>query len=197
MPSTINDSDFRSKIAYEDLSSSQYLFVVLRSDDTVEAADADADVSYGVLQNAPIAGEKALVKVSGESLVRANEVLAINDFIGPGPTGEATITTSKYRGRVIKACGANDDICAVQLLETAFEVSYSSSSSSNSVSSESSSSDSVSSSSDSSESSTSSTSVSSVSSDSSESSESSTSSTSVSSVSSDSSESSESSTSVP
>ena len=189
MPSTINDSDFRSKIAYEDLSSSQYLFVVLRSDDTVEAADADADVSYGVLQNAPIAGEKALVKVSGESLVRANEVLAINDFIGPGPTGEATITTSKYRGRVIKACGANDDICAVQLLETAFEVSYSSSSTSvSSVSSDSS---------ESSESSTSSTSVSSVSSDSSESSESSTSSTSVSSVSSDSSESSESSTSVP
>lgn len=119
--STINDSDFRSKIAGEDLSDKQFCFVTLETDGEVDAADAITDVTYGVLQNAPESGKAALIKVSGETKVEAAATLAVNVFVGPSTsaTAQVAVATQYARGRVVAAAGSAADLAVIQLFDTA------------------------------------------------------------------------------
>ena len=121
MASTINDSDYRSKIAGEDLTSGQYLFVTLETDGQLDLADAITDITYGVLQNNPDTGEVATVKVSGETKVIAAAQLTVGQFVGPATTGRAqvAVSTQYARGRVVEAAGAAGDVAIIQLFDTA------------------------------------------------------------------------------
>lgn len=68
--------------AAEDLSSSQYCIVVL--DATTRKArlpDAATEVGLGVLQNAPAAGEAAVVRLIGVSKIWLGETVAVNEWV--------------------------------------------------------------------------------------------------------------------
>jgi len=116
-----------SFVAEEDLSSYQYHFVVLSStEDYVRLPDATAEVSIGILQNAPESGEAAAVRVSGFSKANAAEALTINDFVKPEyvsatDAGKATtITTGDtledgLRALVVKGVSAEDYLAMVML----------------------------------------------------------------------------------
>ena len=66
--------------AAEDLSSDQYRIVVLDSA-KVRRPDATTEVGLGVLQNAPVAGEAAVVRLIGVSKIRFGETVAANEWI--------------------------------------------------------------------------------------------------------------------
>ena len=121
MPSTINNNDFRSKLAGEDLTSGQYLFVTLETDDQLDLADAITDITYGVLQNNPDEGESGTVIVSGETVVVAKAALTVGQFVGPATDGKAqvAVSTQYARGRVVKAAGAEGDLAVIQMFDTA------------------------------------------------------------------------------
>jgi len=66
--------------AAEDLSSDQYRIVVLASG-SVRRPDAGNDIPLGVLQNAPLAGEAAVVRLIGTSKIQLGETVAENEWI--------------------------------------------------------------------------------------------------------------------
>ncbi|HSW38569.1 MAG TPA: hypothetical protein VLL97_03665 [Acidobacteriota bacterium] len=66
--------------AAEDLSDNQYRIVVLASG-KVRRPDGAAEVGLGVLQNAPIAGEAAVVRVIGVSKIHLGETVAENEWV--------------------------------------------------------------------------------------------------------------------
>jgi hypothetical protein len=121
---TISDSDYISKIAGEDLSSSQYMFVELVSKTNVELADAITDKVYGVLQNAPAAGEIAVIKVRGETKIVGSASLAINTIVGPSTAGkaQAAVATQFPCGRVVEAPGADGDLGVIELFSSGIAI---------------------------------------------------------------------------
>jgi len=121
MSTTVNDSDFRSKISGVDMTSSQYMMVTLETDDTVILATAITDIIYGVVQNAPNTGELALIKVTGETKVVAAAVLVVDNFVGPSTAAKAqvAVSTQYARGKVVAAAGADLDVAVIQLFDTA------------------------------------------------------------------------------
>lgn len=66
--------------AAEDLSNDQYRILVLASG-KVRRPDAATDIPLGVLQNAPVAGEAAVVRVIGKSKIQLGETVAENEWI--------------------------------------------------------------------------------------------------------------------
>lgn len=66
--------------AAEDLSSDQYRIVVLASGQ-VRRPDGATEVPLGVLQNAPVAGQAAVVRVIGVSKIQFGEAVAANEWI--------------------------------------------------------------------------------------------------------------------
>jgi hypothetical protein len=58
--------------AENDLSAKQYFIVEMSAEDQVDVCDNAADAIRGILQNKPLAGERALVRVFGVSKVRVN-----------------------------------------------------------------------------------------------------------------------------
>ena len=117
MATVVNNDDFRTKIAGEDLSSSKYMFVTLESDDTVDLCDAITDRPFGVLQNSPVAGESAVVKVSGDTKVIAAGALTVGLYVATTAAGLAqTATNAQFaRGSVVSPAGAANDIAVIQL----------------------------------------------------------------------------------
>jgi len=113
-------SNLVSKPAGEDLSSSQFMFVTLESDGTVDLADAVTDVIYGVLQNTPAAGETAVVMVIGESKIVANGVLANGAIVGPATTGkaQAAVATQYPSGIVTSPSGADLDLAVIEIIHS-------------------------------------------------------------------------------
>lgn len=118
MATCINETDYRSKLAGEDLSSSQYRFVTLETDDQLDLGDSTSDNPYGVLQDAPESGEAASVKVSGETKVVAAEALAVGNIVACDAAGAAAIAASTHypKGVVVSAAGAADDLAVIQLI---------------------------------------------------------------------------------
>jgi hypothetical protein len=110
--------------AAEDLSSDQYKFVVLNSSGQVRRPDSASEVAIGILQNAPLSGEAAVVRVVGQSKYQANGVIGIGTFIGP----EYVSATDAGKGRdnagalayaravAVEATGAEDDLGSCLLL---------------------------------------------------------------------------------
>ncbi|GAB62657.1 MAG: hypothetical protein DWB56_14870 [Candidatus Jettenia sp.] len=66
--------------AAEDLSNDQYRIVVLASG-KVRRPDASTDIPLGVLQNAPAAGEAAVVRLIGVSKIQLGETVAENEWV--------------------------------------------------------------------------------------------------------------------
>lgn len=99
-----------------DLSAKQYHFVKLSADYTVVICAAATDKALGVLQNDPVSGAAAIVRVIGRTKVSSDAALSVNDFIGTQSDGQAdakvpgTDTTEYVLGIVCKASGAADDI---------------------------------------------------------------------------------------
>jgi hypothetical protein len=112
-----------SKPAGEDLSNDQYRFVILASDGTVRRPDSETEVAYGILQNAPVAGEPANIMLIGVSKLHANAALGIGAFVMPeyvsatdAGKGKTSAGAPAYsRAVVTEASGAEDDLCSVFL----------------------------------------------------------------------------------
>jgi len=66
--------------AAEDLSNDQYRIVVLDTG-AVRRPNATTDIPLGVLQNAPAAGEAAVVRLIGVSKIQLGETVAENEWI--------------------------------------------------------------------------------------------------------------------
>lgn len=66
--------------AAEDLSNDQYRIVVLDTG-KVRRPNATTDHPLGVLQNAPVAGEAAVVRLIGVSKIQLGEAVAENEWV--------------------------------------------------------------------------------------------------------------------
>ena len=121
MATTINDSDFRSKLAGENLTDYQFRFVTLESDDQLDYADSTVDNPYGILQT-PVATQNiaSTVKVSGESKVEAGTSLAVNTIVQSDATGRAiALSTGGFpKGRVVSAAGAAADLAVIEIINS-------------------------------------------------------------------------------
>lgn len=112
--------------AGEDLSNDQYRWVVLASDGTVRRPDSEAEVAYGILQNAPAAGAAANIMIAGISKMQANAALGIGTFVMPeyvsaadAGKGKTSAGAPAYtRAVVLEASDAEDDLCSVLLTST-------------------------------------------------------------------------------
>jgi len=121
--STIGQGEYRSKIAYADMTSAQYRFVVLRSDGKyVELADATADIAYGILQNTPDEGEAASIKVQGESKLDCTSAsgMTVGEFVAPATTAKGMVaTTGQYpRGRITQGTSDATALAVVELFDS-------------------------------------------------------------------------------
>lgn len=79
-------------LAYADLSTHQFKFVKLTSNG-IELCSAATDKPFGVLQNAPIAGEAAEVMRLGVTKVKSGGTIAIGALVGTSATGLADSKT--------------------------------------------------------------------------------------------------------
>ena len=113
-------------VAAEDLSADQYSFVVQDSSSgLVRRPDSGTERALGVLQNAPLAGEAAVVRIAGVTKVVANAALAVGalvtlEYVSATDAGKAAATTTaraKVRGVVVEASGAEDDLAVIRLAE--------------------------------------------------------------------------------
>lgn len=108
--------------AGEDLTNDQYRFVVLTSTG-VRRPDNETEPLLGILQNAPEAGEAAVVRILGVSKLQMNDAIAVNAFVkaeyvsaadaGKGKTAAAALAYS--RALVLEAAVAEDDLASVLL----------------------------------------------------------------------------------
>lgn len=104
--------------AQEDLSGQQYRFVCLEDNDQVRMPNAATDYPIGILQNAPTAGERAVVMVSGISKIVCNAALAVGakvkmEYVSVSDNGKADAAdTAKdnVRGIMVFAGGAENDV---------------------------------------------------------------------------------------
>ena len=111
-------------LAAESLATHQYRYVIQATDTTVRMADNATEIPVGILQNAPAAGEVAVVRVNGVSKLVMNAAVAVatlvkNEYVGAADNGkgDAADTDADYaRGLVVQASGAEDDVGAVYLL---------------------------------------------------------------------------------
>jgi len=113
--------------ANEDLSNDQYRFVVIdATTGKVRRPDAANEKAIGVLQNAPAAGEAAVVRVEGVSKLQAaaggltlNSMITA-EYVSAADAGKGLITTTAgdyVRGIVIGAAAAEDDLGSVRLVD--------------------------------------------------------------------------------
>jgi len=93
--------------AYDDLSSSQWLFVKMNGNDTVDACSAATDIVMGVLQDEASTGRGVNVRVLGHSKVYLGGVVAAGDLVGTYTDAKAvkitagTSTTAYVAGRCV------------------------------------------------------------------------------------------------
>lgn len=109
-----------SREADEDLSADQYRIVVLdATSGKVRRPDAATDIPFGILQNAPLAGQAAVVRVigsGGTSKVQLGATLAIGtivgmEFVSAADAGKAIAAVlTMYPVGVLLEGGAEDDL---------------------------------------------------------------------------------------
>lgn len=107
-----------SFVAENDLSAQQYGIVEMTAEDQVDLSDAAGDVIRGILQNKPIAGQRAIVRVFGVSRLRANAAgLALGTAWGSDGAGRGIAKVANkdiIGGYVLVAAGATvDEIASV------------------------------------------------------------------------------------
>lgn len=111
-----------SYIALEDLSDDQYKFVVLTSTG-VRRPDSETEICQGILQNAPAAGEAAVVMELGVSKLQMNAALGVGSWvkaeyvsaIDAGKGKDASLALAYARAFVLEAADAEDDLATVLL----------------------------------------------------------------------------------
>jgi hypothetical protein len=112
--------------AAEDLTNDQFRLVVLTSSRTVRRPDSEVEVALGILQNAPAAGDAAVVRILGVSKLEVNNAIGIGTFVmqeyvsatdaGKGKTSAGA--PAYTRAVVIGASDAEDDLATVLLTST-------------------------------------------------------------------------------
>lgn len=110
--------------AAEDLSQDQYKFIALTSTGTIRRLDSGTEIPFGILQNAPIAGQAAVVMEIGRSRLHMNGVVAPNTFVGheyvdatdAGKGRDVSGDLSKARAICIEGADAEDDLASVLLI---------------------------------------------------------------------------------
>ena len=117
-------------IASEDMSTHQYRFVNQKDDDEAELMNAATDKVLGIMQNAPISGEVAVIRIDGTSKLVANDAIAVEAFVkaeyvstSDNGKADAADTAADYtRAQVIQASGAEDDLCGVRLVDMSYPI---------------------------------------------------------------------------
>jgi len=100
--------------AGEDLSDKQYSFVYLSADNTVSACTTGHLDAIGVLQNKPVAGEAAVVRVLGLSKVVSGGTIAVNNRVVSDTDGKAAAeatpsdTEQKILGVAVEGAATGD-----------------------------------------------------------------------------------------
>lgn len=108
--------------ALEDLSNDQYRFVVAATGG-VRRPDSGTEIAVGILQNAPAAGQPAVVRVLGVSKLQTNDALGVGALVSAeyvsasdAGKGQASSGAPAYtRGIVLEASAAEDDLASVLL----------------------------------------------------------------------------------
>jgi hypothetical protein len=119
-----NNGKIVSFIAYESLTADQYRVMVLQAANYVRRPDAATDIPLGILQNAPAAGEAALVAMIGGGGISkvvlggtlgAGALVAL-EYVGAADAGkvQAYATTQYCVGQLLEG-GDEDDIAACLL----------------------------------------------------------------------------------
>lgn len=102
-----------SFVAENDLSAQQYGIVEMSAEDQVDLCDGAGDTIRGILQNKPIAGQRAIVRVFGVSRLRANAAgLAVGAAWGSDGAGRGIAKVDNkdiIGGYVLVAAGAAED----------------------------------------------------------------------------------------
>jgi len=109
---------------FEDLSGDQYHFVVLTSTGLIRRPDSGTEVAIGILQNAPVAGEAAVVRIAGVSKLVMNSAIGVGSFVkaeyvaaaDAGKGQDASASLQYARGIVVEASSAEDDVGSALLL---------------------------------------------------------------------------------
>ena len=111
-------------VAAADLSALQYRFVIVDGNGKCAAVTTEGDYALGILQNKPLSGEVAQIKVTGGSKLYIGDREAVNagDLLTPddqaNELGEAVIADTA--GNVARAValedGAVDTVISVLLL---------------------------------------------------------------------------------
>lgn len=109
---------------FEDLSGDQYHFVVLTSTGLIRRPDSGTEVAIGILQNAPVAGEAAVVRIAGVSKLVMNDAIGVGSFVkaeyvaaaDAGKGQDASASLQYARGIVVEASSAEDDVGSALLL---------------------------------------------------------------------------------
>lgn len=110
--------------AAEDLSNNQYRFVVLASG-KVRRPNAQDEIPFGILQNAPASGEAAAVRRMGISKLEAGAALTENTFVrleyndaDDAGKGVPLVTNEGYAaGLVIEGADAEGELASVDILQ--------------------------------------------------------------------------------
>ena len=85
--------DFPAK-AYDDMSSSQYRFVKMTSNDTVDVCSGTTDVVIGVLQSEGTTGQGVSVRHAGHTKVALGDTVSAGALVGTTTEGKATTITA-------------------------------------------------------------------------------------------------------
>lgn len=107
--------------AENDLSAGQYKCVELSAEDQVDICDGATDFVLGVLQNKPLAGEAAEVRIHGitKAVSDGTTPIAVGDILGVDTSGRVVKLTAaagaKSLGRALQASSAAGTIISVLL----------------------------------------------------------------------------------
>lgn len=105
--------------AGEDLSALQYTYVYISADNTVKSATAATAKLVGVLQNKPISGAAARVRVFGVSRVVAVDTsLTYGSYVTASTGGKGIASTTAkdiFNGIVISGATAANEVASVML----------------------------------------------------------------------------------
>lgn len=118
--------------AAEDLSLDQYRFMVLTSTSTVRRPDSTTENAVGILQNKPLSGEAAQVRLIGASKLEMNDAIGVGTFVGleyvsaadAGKGKDMSGDLAKAKAMVLEASGAENDVGSVLLIAPIPGVAY-------------------------------------------------------------------------
>ena len=91
--------------AYDSMATSEYLFVKIVADDTVDVCSAATDVVFGVLQDEGTTGQGVGVRLFGHTKIILGETVSAGAILGPDTSGRGvavvagTDTTTYHAGK--------------------------------------------------------------------------------------------------